>query len=71
MEGVELIEHSTILGKRRAIAGIERILDGLSPGSYREAVIPPQLAYGEKGLGDSIPANAILRAQVWVHDVDV
>ena len=71
VEGVELIEHSTILGKRRAIAGIERILDGLSPGSYREAVIPPQLAYGEKGLGDSIPANAILRAQVWVHDVDV
>ena len=71
VDGVVLIEHSTILGKRRAIAGIERMLDGLSAGSFREAVIPPHLAYGERGLGDSIPPNAMLRAQVWVHEVDV
>lgn len=69
VEGVKLIEHSTILGKRQPIAGIERMLAGMSPGSYREAVIPPHLAYGKKGLGDSIPPDAMLRAQVWVHEV--
>ena len=69
VDGVRLIEHSTILGKRRAIAGIERMLEGLGPGSYREAVIPPHLAYGKRGLGDSIPPDAMLRARVWVHEV--
>ena len=70
VEGVKLIEHSTVLGKRQTIAGIERMLVGLSAGSYREAVIPPHLAYGRKGLGDQIPAGAMIRAKVWVHDVD-
>lgn len=69
VEGVELIEHSTTLGKRRAIAGVERMLEGLSAGSYRAAVVPPRLAYGRKGLGDAIPPDAMLRIQVWVHDV--
>ena len=66
---VRLIEHATVLGQRQAIAGIERMLDGMSAGSFREAVIPPHLAYGKAGLGDRVPPNAILRARVWVHDV--
>ncbi len=70
VEGARLIEHTTILGKRRAIAGVERMLDGLAAGSYREAIIPPHLAYGKKGLGQLIPADALLRIKVWVHDVE-
>jgi len=70
VEGIRLIEHSTVLGKRRTIAGIERMLGGLSAGSFREAIIPPHLAYGKKGLGDLIPPNAMIRAKVWVHDVE-
>ena len=70
VDGVRLIEHETVLGKRRAIAGVERMLTGLTPGSYREAVIPPHLAYGEKGLGDLIPPDAMLRVRLWVHTVE-
>ncbi|MGD8415795.1 MAG: FKBP-type peptidyl-prolyl cis-trans isomerase [Pseudomonadales bacterium] len=70
VEGAKLIEHSTTLGKRQVIAGVERMLVGLSAGSYREAIIPPHLAYGKKGLGALIPPDAMIRAKVWVHDVD-
>ena len=69
VEGVKLIEHTILLGKRRAIAGIERALIGMSPGSYREVVIPPHLGYGTKGLGDLIPPNALLKSKLWVHGV--
>lgn len=69
VEDVALIEHQILLGKRRAIAGVERALVGMSAGSYREVLIPPQLAYGANGLGDLIPPNALLRAKLWVHVV--
>ncbi|MEZ5558629.1 MAG: FKBP-type peptidyl-prolyl cis-trans isomerase [Pseudomonadales bacterium] len=70
VEGVRLIEHSTVLGKRRTIAGIERMLVGLSAGSYREAIIPPHLAYGKTSLGNLIPADAMIRVEVWLHEVE-
>ena len=69
VEGVKLIEHTILLGKRRSIAGIEKALIGMSPDSYREVVIPPHLGFGTRGLGDSIPPNALLRVKLWVHDV--
>ncbi len=69
VEGVKLIEHKTLLGKRRTIAGVEKALIGMSPGSYREVLIPPHLAYGAKGLGDLIPPNALLKTKLWVHEV--
>lgn len=69
VEGTRLIEHSTILGRRRPIAGIERAIMGLPAGSYREVIIPPHLGYGEKGLGDRIPPNALLRVEIWLHEV--
>ena len=68
IDGVELIAHTTTLGKRQSIAGIEIALTGMTAGSVREVVIPPHLAYGDKGLGP-IPPHALLRAKVWVHDV--
>ena len=67
VDGVELIVHRTPLGRRQSIAGIEKTLEGMTPGSFREVEIAPHLAYGEKGLGDLIPANALLRARVWLH----
>ncbi len=70
VEGVLLVEHTTRLGKRQSISGIERALEGLSAGSFREVIIPPQLAYGTKGSG-KIPPNAILRAKLWLHEVIV
>ncbi len=68
VEGVLLVEHTTTLGKRQSIAGVERALHGLSAGSFREVIIPPQLAFGTKG-SVGIPPNAIIRAKLWVHEI--
>lgn len=69
LDGVELIDHVTELGKRRTIPGIEKSLYGMQGGGYREVIVSPHLAYGVKGVADLIPANALLRIQLWVRDV--
>ena len=69
IDGVELIDHTTTLGKRQSIAGVEKSLYGMQPGGYREVIVSPHLGYRETGIPDLIPPNAMLRIQLWVHDV--
>ena len=69
IEGIELIDHTTRLGKRQPIAGVEKSLYGMQTGGFREVLVSPHLAYGEAGLPGVIPANAMLRIQLWVHNV--
>ncbi len=69
IDSVQLIDHATILGKRQPIAGVEKSLYGMKAGGWREVLVSPHLAYGKKGLADLIPADAMLRIQLWVHDV--
>jgi len=68
IDGARLIEHTTTLGNRQAIAGMEIALTGMTPGGFREVIIPPHLAYGEKGTA-TVPANALIRAQIWLHEI--
>lgn len=67
--GVELVDHVTVIGKRRTIAGVELSLRGMRVHGYREVLVPPRLAYGRNGVSNLIPANAMLRIQLWLHDV--
>ncbi len=69
IDGVELIDHVTVIGKRRVIAGVEMSLRGMRKNGYREVVVSPHLGYGHKGVANLIPANALLRIQLWVRDV--
>lgn len=69
IDGVELIDHSTELGKRRPIAGVEKSLYGMRKNGYREVLVAPHLAFGEAGVPGLVPANALLRIQLWVQDV--
>lgn len=69
IEGVELVEHTLLLGKRRAIAGLEKSLNGMKKGGYREVLVSPHLAYREEGIPGRIPENALLRIKLWVQDV--
>ncbi len=69
LNGVELIDHSTELGKRRTIAGIEKTLYGMKKSGYREVIVSPHLAYGKNGIEGVIPPNALLRIQIWVQNV--
>ena len=67
--GVELIDHTTILGKRQSIACVEKSLYGMQAGGFREILASPQLCYGENGIDGLVPPNAMLRVQLWVQDV--
>ena len=69
IDGVELIDHKTLLGKRRLIAGVEKSLYGIQRGGYREVLVSAHLAYGDKGIENMVPPNAMLRIQLWVQHV--
>lgn len=69
IDGVELIDHVTILGKRQPIAAVEKSLFGMQAGGYREVLTSAHLCYGERGVEGRIPANAMLRIKLWVWEI--
>ena len=52
------------LGKKEVMPGWEEGLAGMKVGGTRKLTIPPQLAYGKEGAGDTIPPNETLSCDV-------
>ena len=69
VDGMELIDHSTTLGKRRPIAAVEKSLFGMQAGGQREVQASAHLCYGRAGIEGLIPPNAMLKIRLWVRDV--
>ncbi|MCW9001782.1 MAG: FKBP-type peptidyl-prolyl cis-trans isomerase [Rhodospirillales bacterium] len=61
---------SFVLGGQEVIPGWDIGVDGMRVGGKRELIIPPQLAYGERGAGGVIPPNATLRFEVAIVAVE-
>ena len=60
-----------ILGKGQVIRGWEQGILGMKVGEKRKLFIPPELAYGESGSGDSIPPNSQLIFNVELINVEI
>ena len=67
--GVTFVNHTTVLGSRQTIAGVEHALMGMKVGGYRKVRISPHLAYREKGIPDLIPPDAVLICEVWLRNI--
>ncbi len=57
------------VGSGQTIPGFEQAVTGMREGGRREVVIPPELAYGERGAGNIIPPNAALTFDLEVVEV--
>jgi hypothetical protein len=61
--GPTFIDHTIVLGRRQAIAGVEHALMGMKGGGYRTIRISPHLGYRDKGIPGLILSNAVLIAK--------
>jgi predicted DNA-binding transcriptional regulator AlpA len=59
-------EHRTYIRRDSLIPGLFYTVQGMRVGGYRKVAISPHLAYGDKGIPDTIPPNAVVIAEIRV-----
>ncbi len=58
-----------VIGTGRVIKGWDQGLVGMRVGGKRMLQVPAHLAYGERGMGSRVPANANLRFEIELLEV--
>jgi FKBP-type peptidyl-prolyl cis-trans isomerase len=67
--GITFVDHTIVLGRRQAIAGVEHALMGMKAGGYRKVRMSPHLAYRDTGIPELIPSNAVLVVEIWLRAI--
>lgn len=65
----ENVKYSFRVGERRVIAGLDYGVEGMRVGGRRRIRVGPHLAYRDKGVLGTIPANAVLEFCVTLLNV--
>jgi FKBP-type peptidyl-prolyl cis-trans isomerase (trigger factor) len=52
---ITFVDHTIVLGRCHAIAGVEHALTGMKAGGYRKVRVSPHLVSGNKGIPNLIP----------------
>ncbi|MGH0122005.1 UNVERIFIED_CONTAM: hypothetical protein FKN15_000546 [Acipenser sinensis] len=60
--------YNTYIGMGYVIPGMDKALQGVCIGEKRRIIMPPHMAYGESGAGESIPGSAVLVFDIHVID---
>jgi FKBP-type peptidyl-prolyl cis-trans isomerase (trigger factor) len=71
VDGMAFADHRATLGRRQAIAGIDKALVGMRAGGWRRIRVGAHLAYGSRGVEDRIPPDAVLTIELWLRDIVV
>ena len=58
-----------VIGSREVISGWDMGVNGMKVGGKRILTIPPELAYGKSGAGNTIPPNTTLKFEISLLDV--
>jgi FKBP-type peptidyl-prolyl cis-trans isomerase len=51
---------SFMLGSGSVVAGLDRATTGMRVGGKRRITIPPEMGFGNHGIGKTIPVNAVI-----------
>uniref|UniRef100_A0AAY4DXR5 peptidylprolyl isomerase n=1 Tax=Denticeps clupeoides TaxID=299321 RepID=A0AAY4DXR5_9TELE len=62
--------YNVVLGMGQVVIGMEQGLMGMCVGERRHLVIPPHLAYGERGVEGEVPGSAVLVLDVEMIDME-
>jgi peptidylprolyl isomerase len=58
------------LGYGEVIKGLDEGIEGMRISGERRIIVPPKLAFGDRGVPPKIPANATLVYQIYIVDVE-
>ncbi|TRY89520.1 hypothetical protein DNTS_004443 [Danionella cerebrum] len=62
--------YNVVLGAGQVVLGMDQGLMGMCVGEKRKLIIPPHLAYGERGVDGEVPGSAVLVFDVEMVDLE-
>lgn len=64
-------EITSQINRNNLIPGLVQTLVGMRESGHREVKISPHLAYGENGVKNLIPPNALLHCKIWLKKIKI